>query len=194
MRRALYLVAALVCGAVFTASAQAHARISAHLDLRSPNAPSLLIHVDDLFTDPTWLGALDKAYTIQLHWRVQLWRQSFFRDQPRSPVEWDVVMQKVPITDVYKYAERVRTGISRSFASLDSLRDLVGSDVSIPTPATLAAGSWYYTIDATLTAVDQQRAGDPGGITGFIQRAILGTGPKVDLSRATTVTFTVPDH
>ncbi|HEY3935321.1 MAG TPA: hypothetical protein VGL65_11975 [Gemmatimonadales bacterium] len=194
MRRALYLFAVLVAGAVSTASAQAHARISAHLDLRVPNTPSLLIHVSDLFDDPTWLGALNSAYTIQLHWRVQLWRQSFFRDQPRSPLEWDVVIQKVPITDVYKYAERVRTGITRSFATLDSLKDLVESDVSLPTPPTLAAGNWYYTIDATLTAVDEQRASDPGGVTGFFQRVILGNGPKTDLSRAKTVTFTVSSH
>lgn len=194
MRRALYLFAVVVAGAVSTASAQAHARIAAHLDLRSPDTPNLLIHVSDLFTDPTWLGALNSAYTIQLHWRVQLWRQSFIRDQPRSPVEWDVVIQKVPITDVYKYAERVRTGISRSFATIDSLRDLVESDVSLPTPTTLAPGNWYYTVDATLTAVDDQHASDPGGITGFIQRVILGAGPKADLSRARTVTFTVPNR
>ncbi|MGH7582170.1 MAG: hypothetical protein ACREL5_02970 [Gemmatimonadales bacterium] len=196
MRRTRYLLAALMVGAASTASAQAHARISATLSRQGTAIPSLVVHVSNLFDDPRWLGALNSAYVIHLHWSVQLWQSQFLFDKGRSPSEWDDFIQQVPVMDVFRYTERIagRRDSTIEFATLDSLKAYAGADVRLAPPV-LAAGKWYYTVNLSISIAseDESRSGTAGDPDrGFFQQLILGRGPRDDLPTATTVTFVVP--
>jgi hypothetical protein len=189
MRRALYLFAVLIAGAVSTASAQARARIAARLDVQA-SPPNLLVHASDLLDDPEWLDALHNAYKIRVHWRVQLWRSRALFDEPQLPVEWDDIIQQVPVLDVYTYTEPGgNTPMTTRFDTLDKLRDWVGQDVRLNTPATLRAGRWYYVVDATISTVAPDETN--GSVSETLRRLVLGGGPRQDLSQARTAYFTI---
>ena len=143
MRRALYLFAVVIVGAVSTASAQARARIAARLDIQDA-PPNLLVHISDLLEDPVWLDALRNAYKIRVHWRVQLWRSRTLFDDPQLPLEWDDIIQQVTVLDVYTYTEPGgSTPMITRFDTLDLLKEWVRQDVRLNTPANLTAGRWY---------------------------------------------------
>ena len=193
MRRAWFLVAATWLGAVSTASAQAHARISARLNTQT-SPPSLLVHISDLLDDQVWLDALHNAYKIRVHWRVQLWRSRTLLDSPQPPLEWDDIIQQVPVLDVYTYTEPGgSTPMTTRFDTLDLLKEWVRQDVQLNTPSTLAEGKWYYVVDATLSTIapDQSNAPDAGGIAETVRKLILGGGPRQDLARMRTAEFTI---
>jgi hypothetical protein len=193
MRRALYLLAAVVVGAVATASAQARARVAVRLDTRT-SPPNLLVHVSDLLDDPVWLDALHSAYRIRVHWRVQLWRSRAILDSPQPPIEWDDIISQVPVLDVYTYTEPGgSTPMTTRFDTLDLLKAWVQQDVQLNTPTDLAPGTWYYIVDVSLSTIspDQRSGSAGGGLSEALQRFILGGGPKQDLSRSRTVDFTI---
>ena len=138
MRRALYLFAVMVVGAVSTASAQARARVAARLDVQA-TPPNLLVHVSDLLEDPVWLDALHNAYKIRVHWRVQLWRSRTLFDEPQLPVEWDDIIQQVPVLDVYTYTEPGgSTPMTTRFDTLDKLKDWVTAGRAVEHPGDVA--------------------------------------------------------
>jgi len=189
MRRALYLFAVLVAGAVSTASAQARARIAARLDVQA-SPPNLLVHISDLLEDPEWLDALHNAYKIRVHWKVQLWRSRTLFDEPQLPVEWDDIVQQVPVLDVYTYTEPGgSTPMTTRFDTLDKLKDWVSQDVRLNTPATLRAGRWYYVVDATISTVAPNETN--GSLSETLRQLVLGGGPRQDLSQARTAYFTI---
>jgi len=189
MRRALYLFAVLVAGAVSTASAQARARIAARLDVQA-SPPNLLVHISDLLEDPEWLDALHNAYKIRVHWKVQLWRSRTLLDEPQLPVEWDDIVQQVPVLDVYTYTEPGgSTPMTTRFDTLDKLKDWVSQDVRLNTPATLRAGRWYYVVDATISTVAPNETN--GSLSETLRQLVLGGGPRQDLSQARTAYFTI---
>ena len=189
MRRALYLFAVLVVGAVSPASAQARARIAARLDVQA-SPPNLLVHISDLLEDPVWLDALHNAYKIRVHWRVQLWRSRTLLDEPQLPVEWDDIVQQVPVLDVYTYTEPGgSTPMTTRFDTLDKLKEWVSQDVRLNTPATLRAGRWYYVVDATISTVAPDETN--GSVSETLRRLVLGGGPRQDLSQARTAYFTI---
>jgi len=189
MRRALYLFAVLVAGAVSTASAQARARIAARLDVQA-SPPNLLVHISDLLEDPVWLDALHNAYKIRVHWKVQLWRSRTLFDEPQLPVEWDDIVQQVPVLDVYTYTEPGgSTPMTTRFDTLDKLKDWVSQDVRLNTPATLRAGRWYYVVDATISTVAPNETN--GSLSETLRQLVLGGGPRQDLSQARTAYFTI---
>jgi hypothetical protein len=193
MRRTLCLFAVVIVGAVSTASAQTHARIAARLDTQD-SPPNLLVHVSDLLEDPVWLDALHNAYKIRVHWRVQLWRSRTLLDDPQLPLEWDDVIQQVPVLDVYTYTEPGgSTPMTTRFDTLDLLKAWVRQDVRLNTPAKLRAGRWYYVVDATISTIAPDQAnGSDGGLSETLRRLILGGGPRQDLSQAKTAYFTIP--
>jgi len=189
MRRALYLFAVLVAGAVSTASAQARARIAARLDVQA-SPPNLLVHISDLLEDPEWLDALHNAYKIRVHWKVQLWRSRTLLDEPQLPVEWDDIVQQVPVLDVYTYTEPGgSTPMTTRFDTLDKLKDWVSQDVRLNTPVTLRAGRWYYVVDATISTVAPNETN--GSLSETLRQLVLGGGPRQDLSQARTAYFTI---
>lgn len=193
MRRALYLFAVVIVGAVSTATAQARARISARLDTQT-NPPSLLVHISDLLEDPVWLDALHSAYKIRVHWRVQLWRSRALFDSPQPPIEWDDIIQQVPVLDVYTYTEPGgSTPMTTRFDTLDLLKAWVRQDVQLNTPPSLTPGKWYYIVDATLSTIapDQSSSSDASGLAETVRRLILGGGPSQDLSRMKTADFII---
>jgi hypothetical protein len=189
MRRALYVFAVLIIGAVSTVSAQARARIAARLDIQD-TPPNLLVHVSDLLEDPVWLDALHNAYRIRVHWRVQLWRSRTLLDEPQLPLEWDDIIQQVPVLDVYTYTEPGgNTPMTTRFDTLDKLKDWVRQDVRLNTPTTLRAGRWYYVVDATISTVAPDETN--GSVAETLRRLVLGGGPRQDLSQAKTAYFTI---
>lgn len=199
MRRARCLWFAL-CSilAVSTASAQARPHVGAYLYPHPGALPSLDIHIDNLLDNAQWLDALNDAYTIHVHWRVQLWRSGGWLWNPSMPpVEWEDLIQHVPVINEYRFTEPSRNGpVTQRFATLDSLRAWVNQERTLPPPSGLAPGTWYWTVDVDLSAQteDQESArnNDGGALTKALQRLVLGGGLRVTLPGTRTVTFTVP--
>lgn len=186
---------ALLVGAVSTAPAQARARIGARLELRSDGPPNLVVHVSDLLNDPRWSDALTNAYPLHLHWTVVLW-QSRLIDRPLAPVEWDDIVQEVPVIDVYTFEERTANSTTtETFHTADSLATWVGREARLVTPAALAPGRWYYTVGLSIAAdpPGDARNGDdpPSAVSQLVRRVIMGSGNREDLPQARTATFTV---
>lgn len=193
MRRALYLFAAVMVGAVSTASAQAHVRLSARLQAQPPGPPNLVVHLAALLDDPAWRAELEAASTVRIHWTVTLYRSNWLIDAPQVPIEWDDDLTEVPVLGEYHFVERTPRGTTPfKFGTLDSLKMMTEREISLPTSPRLAPGKWYYGVTATITTVADLRSGAATGFVGALQRLVLGGGPRVVLTAPNTVTFTVP--
>jgi hypothetical protein len=194
MRRALYVLAALVVGAVAPALAQARVRSGIRLDPQPSGPPSAVVHISNLLDDPMWSEALSNAYTIHVHWRLRLWRKSWLFDGALTTIEWDDDVQQVPVLDEFSFREGVqgRAPKETKFATLELLKQQVEREVTVPTPPGLPAGRWYYALDVTISTVTDARGGsEAGGLSSVLQRFILGGGPSQSLSTQTSATFTV---
>jgi hypothetical protein len=189
MRRTLYLLAAVLAGAVSTASAQAHTPVLvAHVDTAASNPYGVLVHVSGLLDSPEWLEQLNKGYTIELHWTVQLWKKGGFLPSAQAPTEWTSLVQAPPGMDRYQYTERV-PGKRLDFSTLDSLKAYLSVDVGPPAPRNrLAAGGWYYVVTVDIAALtqeqlDDQANGTSGGLLGVLRGFVNGSGLKLPLQK-----------
>ena len=198
MRRTLYLLAAMLAGAVPTASAQVRPiTLAARLDRAANNPTGLVVRVSGLLDDLEWQDYLLKSYTIQLHWTVQLWKKGGLLGGSAQPkTEWDVEVQAVPLLSSYAYTERV-TNDHRVFETLDSLKTLLGAERTLrgPAPLRLSAGDWYYTVSVDITALTQEqvdRRANGGGVDlGEMVRGLFSPGGRVSLNHP-RIEFTVP--
>ena len=203
MRRTLYLLAAMLVGAVSTASAQVRpVALEARLD-RAPGgatglaarAPGLIVRVSGLLDDPEWQDYLLKGYTIQLHWTVQLWKSQLFGGA-RPKTEWDVEVQAVPELKEYVYSDRSAND-RQVFKTLDSLKTLLSAERPLRGPfiSQLSSGDWYYRISVDITALTQEqvdrRANGGGADLGEWVRGFLSPGKKLSFSPQ-QINFTVP--
>jgi hypothetical protein len=198
MRRTLYLLAALVAGAVSAAQAQL---LVARLDTASDNPRGLLVHVSGLLDSPTWLDKLNNSFTIQMHWAVQLWRPGLIdRSQPKT--EWDTDVSAVPLLKQYVYVDHEsNTPDDRhTVTTIDSLKAWLGTERQLKGPRSLPPGDWYYTVDVTITELSQEQvdaqlsnsSGANGNwLTALAQKLVLGTGASQVLQRQ-KIRFTVP--
>jgi hypothetical protein len=193
MRRALYLIAVLLAGAARAAVAQSHVRLTARLgSAPAGSAPNLVVHLSDLLDDPEWRAELEGASIIRVHWSATLYRSSFPFDIPRPPVEWEDDFSEVPVVNQFQFVERTARGPkSFKFGTLDSLRVVSEQEISVPTPVTIGNGKWYYSVTATITAVNEERNAATAGWQGFLQRLVLGSGRRLVLTVPSTVTFVV---
>ncbi len=195
MRRTLWLIALGTFGLATAMPAQARAVIGARLLAQSGRSPDLVVNVTNFLDEPRWVEALQNAYPIQLHWRAQLWQSRALIDRSLPPIEWDVVIQQVPVVDVFRFTERIgNRSRDTSFSTFDALKAYVEGEVQIPTPRLLVAGRWYYTVDLHIAALTQEqldRRNAPQSLS-WLQELVLGSGPSADLSRQKTVLFVVP--
>jgi hypothetical protein len=193
MRRALHLLAAGLVVAASAASAQARATSVASLVPQAKGPPLAAVHVSKLLGAPEWLDDWGNANFIQLHWKVQAWRDRIFGGS-QPAVEWDVCVQQVPGLDVFHYVERV-TGQpkTKTFGTLDSLKVWLAQDVTVPLQRTLSPGKWYYLIDVHVSTAsenpcDPRTAANKGG---FLSGVMLN-GPSRDLEQR-KLSFAVPE-
>jgi hypothetical protein len=199
MVRKLLLIAALLAGAVTSASAQSRATLVARKDTAFTNRTGLLVHVSGLVDDPQWADPLAKGYTVQVHWEIQLWKKGgrYFGlgDDPQPKIEFDVEVQTNEFMPSYSYTERTRGGPKRFvFTKMDSLRVMLATDLIIPGPP-LEAGDWYYNVVVDIRAltqdqIDQRDPGSGGVLSGLINRLVMGSGPRKTLTK--TVPVIVP--
>ena len=195
MRRTLYLLAAILVGAVPAASAQARpVALEARLDRAAVNPASLIVRVNGLLDDPEWQDYLIKGYTIRLHWTVQLWKSQFLGGaQPKT--EWDVEVQAVPDLNEYVYNEAI-TNDHRVFKTLDSLKTLLGAERMLrgPLPSQISKGDWYYRVGVDITALTQEqvdRQANGGGLDlGEFVRGFLSPGKRQTLNSG-NINFTI---
>ncbi len=127
------------------------------LDTTSDGRQQVVVHISNLLDDPEWLEPWQNAYVIQVHWKVQLWRNGFLGiKSPQQTVEWDVLVQQVPQMDLFNYTERIGGQQSRrtSFRTLDSLKAHLVEDIGIPAPKKLPAGAYFFRIDVTLSTLE----------------------------------------
>ncbi len=195
MRRTLYLLAAVLAGAVSTASAQVRTPVLvARMDTAASNPHGLLVHVSGLLDSPDWLEQLNKGYTIELQWTVQLWKKGFI-PSAQSPTGWASLVQAPPGMDRYQYTERV-PGKRLDFSTLDSLKAYLSVEERLLGPRNqLASGDWYYVVTVDIAALtqeqlDDQANGTSGGLLGVLRGFVNGSGLKLPL-QSQHIPFTV---
>lgn len=195
MRRTLHLLAALVVGAVSSASAQL---LLARRADTPTNPYGLLVHVSGLLDDKEWSDHLNKGYTVQLHWFVQLWHPGRLGlGGAQSPTEWDTEVQAQITLGNYIYTTKVPGQVDdrRTFSTLDSLNAWISTDVPLQFPARrLESGEWYYVVRVDVAALtpeelDNQVNGG-GSIASFLSN-LVARGKRQTLTHS-RIYFTVP--
>jgi hypothetical protein len=199
MRRTLYLFTVVMTCAALPASGQLRPFLNARIDTAVSNRTGLLVHVTGLLETPLWFERLDNGYTIQIHWAVQLYKRGLIVDRPQGKTEWDTELHAVPAMLQFEYTDRVANrGDDRySFETLDSLKTFLAKERKAPGPTGLEAGDWYYNVSVdirVLTPDDikarKNAASSGGGVSGFIQKLLLGSGPTQSLQRL-GISFTI---
>jgi hypothetical protein len=200
MRRTLALVTALCIGTVSTVSAQARARVGARLEPQGSGLPYVRVHLSNLLDDSRWRDPFDNAYTITVHWHVELWRQGGI-DRVVRTQDWDATVTYIPWVEIYNSTERTAAGKSdTTFKTLADLKSWIGQDIRLsltqaPTPP---PGKYYYVVNATVSTSNPDQAdnnsAEPewlGTLGRFLNRVISGGSNRADLPSAATATFTV---
>ena len=202
MRRALYLLAAVLAGAASAASAQVRPVLEARLDTLASNPHGLLLRVTGLLNDPEWRDQLDASFTIQLHWSVQLWKKGGiilgFGDRGQPKVEWDTEVHAIPQLLQFVGTTRVpgRPDRDERFGSFDALKIWQETPLRLSQPrARLDAGEWYYLVSVEVRAltqdeIDARTRGSSGGVGQALTKFLVG-GSSMSLPHE-RITFTIP--
>jgi hypothetical protein len=115
------------------------------------------IQVRNLIPDPVWSDAMDKAFPVRLEFRLEIWRgREGWIDDFQRATEWNVVIQREPLQDVYRVTRFLLSGPEEfRFATRDELdawiRQINQIDV-LPR----GSGSFYYNVILRISALSNE--------------------------------------
>jgi hypothetical protein len=115
------------------------------------------IQVRNLIPDPTWSEALDKAFPVRLEFRVEIWRgRDGWIDDFQRATEWNVVIQREPLQDVYRVTRILLSGPEEfRFATRDEL-DAWIRQVNQIDVVPRGSGSFYYNVTLRISALSDE--------------------------------------
>ena len=144
------------------------------------------IQIRNLIPDPTWSEALDKTFPVRLEFRVEIWRgRDGWIDDFQRATEWNVVIQREPLQDVYRVTRILLSGPEEfRFATRDEL-DAWIRQVNQIDVVPRGSGSFYYNVTLRISALSDEDmeelerflSGDPNAPkhqTSALIRAIRG--------------------
>ena len=112
------------------------------------------IQVRNLIPDPVWSEALDKAFPVRLEFRLEIWRgREGWIDDFQRATEWNVVIQREPLQDVYRVTRILLSGPEEfRFATRDEL-DAWIRQVNQIDVLPRGSGNFYYNVSLRISAL-----------------------------------------
>jgi hypothetical protein len=185
-------LAALVLWAAPAAAQRARVR----LDLQPPASDSAgpVLTSANLLADSHTRELLRNSFPAKLHYRVELWRESNWFDDPAGSVEWDAFVSFDPVLEVY----RVLRQRGKQTEDFGGFATLTSAEVPLDKPYTVPLkprrpGKYYYTVqldvqtlsESDLDALQRWLSGEaqPAVRGKHNPAAALGRGVETLLSR-----------
>ena len=160
MRR--FLLPLLLCVALGIPGAAAQApRVNLSVRLAPDSLPNGArrpwIQIRNLIPDPTWSEALDNAFPVRLEFRLEIWRgRDGWIDDFQRATEWNVVIQREPLQDVYRVTRFLLSGPEEfRFATRDEL-DAWIRQVNQIDAVPRGTGSFYYNVTLRISALSNE--------------------------------------
>lgn len=115
------------------------------------------IQIRNLIPDPVWSEALDKAFPVRLEFRLEIWRgRDGWIDDFQRATEWNVVIQREPLQDVYRVTRFLLSGPEEfRFATRDEL-DAWIRQVNQIDAVPRGTGSFYYNVTLRISALSDE--------------------------------------
>ncbi len=200
MRR-LLLLATLLAGVASTATAQRGARVEVSVD---PANRDPRVRIRNLMNEERWREAIDDAFRISLHWRVELWKRRTFWSSNLREVEFTTVIRREPLLGQYfiTYFTPGRQPQEFTFSSPEAFVLQLERVIDINRMGPSTEGEWYYVANVQVSALDEEQfaemqrflggdaSGNGGGLGGWLLRRV-GL-PSQNLAPARSATFRVP--
>jgi hypothetical protein len=201
MRR-LLLLATLLAGVASPAVAQRGARVEVTVD---PATRDPRVRVRNLMNEARWREALDDAFRISLHWRVELWKQRWPWSSNQGEIEFTTVIRREPLLGQYfiTYFIEGRDPTVLTFSNLDAFVLQLEGAIDINRMAPRTDGRWYYVANLQVSALDEEQFAElqrfiggggggngGGGLSGWLLRRV-GL-PSQNLPAARSARFEVP--
>lgn len=202
MRRIAFLLAVLLAGAANPAAGQASARVEITLDTARSGAR---VRVLNLMEEERWREALDDAFRISLHFRIELWKRKTFWSTNERTIEFSMVIRREPLLGQYfiTYFMPNTAEDERQFGSFEEFVLHLERAIRIDKMAPGTEGSWYYVANLQVSALDEEqfaemqrfleggdRPSGGGAISNFLLRSV-GL-PSQTLPAARSPRFRVP--
>jgi hypothetical protein len=200
MRR-LLLLATLLAGVAAPAAAQRGARVEVTVD---PETRDPQFRLRNLMNEERWREALDDAFRISLHWRVELWKRRTFWSSNVGSIEFTTVIRREPLLGQYflTYFIPGEDPTVLTFSNFDAFVLQLERVINIDRMGPRSEGTWYYVVNLQVSALDEEQFaemqrfignggnGNGGGLGGWLLRRV-GL-PSQSLPAARSPTFRVP--
>lgn len=183
MRR-LLLLATLLAGVAVPAMAQSGARVEISVD---PETHDPRVRIRNLMNEERWREALDDAFRISLHWRVERWKSRTFLPSNNGAIEFTTVIRREPLLGQYfiTYFIPGQDPTVLTFSNFDAFVLQLERIININRMAPKSEGTWYYVASVRVSALDEEQfvemqrfigSGDGrnggGGLSGWLLRKV----------------------
>jgi hypothetical protein len=160
MRRTALLLLTLGLGTADAATAQS-TRVGMTVRLAPETTPGAghqpIIGIVNLFRDTRWSEALEQAFPIRLHFRIEIWRsRESWIDEFQRFAEWSIVVQREPLEENYRVTDILQAGTSEArFPSRIELERNIGTERQIEV-LPRGTGTFYYNVRLRIRALSDE--------------------------------------
>lgn len=122
--------------------------------LAATQAPSVV--GKNLLTDPTTRELLRNGFPTKLHYKVELWSARGLFNDIEGSMEWEVLVQYDPATQVYRAVRRNGKQLEDfgGFATLTSVEEPLSRPYRVPLKPKAQGGRYYYSVFLDITTLD----------------------------------------
>jgi len=122
--------------------------------LAATQAPSVV--GKNLLTDPTTRELLWNGFPTKLHYKVELWSARGLFNDIEGSMEWEVLVQYDPATQMYRAVRRNGKQLEDfgGFGSLTSVEEPLSRPYRIPLRPKSQGGRYYYNVFLDITTLD----------------------------------------
>jgi len=122
--------------------------------LAATQAPSVV--GKNLLTDPTTRELLRNGFPTKLHYKVELWSARGLFNDIEGSMEWEVLVQYDPATQMYRAVRRNGKQLEDfgGFGSLTSVEEPLSRPYRIPLRPKSQGGRYYYNVFLDITTLD----------------------------------------
>ena len=122
--------------------------------LAATQAPSVV--GKNLLTDPTTRELLRNGFPTKLHYKVELWTARGLFNDIEGSMEWEVLVQYDPATQMYRAVRRNGKQLEDfgGFGSLTSVEEPLSRPYRIPLRPKSQGGRYYYNVFLDITTLD----------------------------------------
>jgi hypothetical protein len=122
--------------------------------LTATQAPSVV--GKNLLIDPTTRELLRNGFPTKLHYKVELWSARGLFNDIEGSMEWEVLVQYDPATQVYRAVRRNGKQLEDfgGFGTLTSVEEPLSRPYRIPLRPKSQGGRYYYNVFLDITTLD----------------------------------------